>query len=35
VLLQASEDFLDLSAVSSSVGRINEDVVQIDNNTNV
>jgi len=35
VLPQASEDFLDLLAVSSSVGRVNEDVVQIDNNTNV
>ena len=35
VLPQASEDLLDLLAVSSSVRRINEDVVQIDNNTNI
>jgi len=35
MLLQVSEDLLDLLAMSSSVGRINEDVVQIDNNTKV
>jgi len=35
MLPQASEDLLDLLVVNSSVRRINEDVVQIDNNTNI
>jgi len=35
MLPQASEDLLDLLGVSSSVERINDDVVQIDTNTNI
>ena len=35
ILLKALEDFLDLLAVNSFVGRVNENVIQLFNHTNI